>query len=155
MATVVDCLHSRKPERQNDGPVLIQVFNIGPTGRLDFSDPYNVTENDYAEWTRRIEVLPGDLVITKTGRVGAVSQMPEGYKAGMGRNMVGVRAISGRSSPRFLKDSLLSDRMRREMTRNTNDGTILRSLHVKAISRLREVLPPYDLVSGYEVPWTG
>ena len=51
---------------------------------------------------------------------------------------------------RFLKDSLLSDRMRREMTRNTNDGTILRSLHVKAISRLQEVLPPYDLVSGYE-----
>ena len=64
--------------------------------------------------------------------------------------MVGVRAISGRNSSRFLKDSLLSDRMHREMTRNTNDGTILRSLHVKAISRLREVLPPHDLVSGYE-----
>ena len=150
IATVVDCLHKRKPERQNDGPVLIQVFNVGPTGRLDFSDPYNVTENDYAEWTQRIEILPGDLVITKTGRVGAVGQMPEGYKAGMGRNMVGVRAISGLSSPRFLKGSLLSDRMRHEMRRNTNDGTILRSLHVKAIGQLREVLPPYNLVSGYE-----
>ena len=150
MAIVVDCLHSRKPERQKDGPVLIQVFNIGPTGRLDFSNPYNVTEDDYAEWTRRMEVLPGDLVVTKTGRVGAVGQMPKGYKAAMGRNMVGVRAILGRSLPGFLKDSLLSDRMCREMMRNTNDGTILRSLHVKAISQLQEVLPPYDLVSSYE-----
>ena len=150
MAMVVDCLHSRKPERQKDGPVLIQVFNIGPTGRIDFSDPYNVTEEDYAEWTRRMEVLPGDLVVTKTGRVGAVGQMPKGYKAAMGRNMVGIRATLDRSLPRFLKDSLLSDRMRREMTRNTNDGTILRSLHVKAISQLQEVLPPYDLVSSYE-----
>ena len=150
MAIVVDYLHSRKPERQKDGPVLIQVFNIGPTGRLDFSNPYNVTEDDYAEWTRRMEVLPGDLVVTKTGRVGAVGQMPKGYKAAMGRNMVGVRAILGRSLPGFLKDSLLSDRMCREMMRNTNDGTILRSLHVKAISQLQEVLPPYDLVSSYE-----
>ena len=150
MAMVIDCLHSRKPKRQHDGPVLIQVFNIGPTGRLDFSDPYHVTEDDYAEWTRRMEVLPGDLVITKTGRVGAIGQMAKGYKAAMGRNMVGVRAISGRSAPRFLQASLLSNRMRREMTRHTNDGTILRSLHVKAISRLREVLPPYDLVSCYE-----
>ena len=150
MAMVVDCLHSRKPERQKDGPVLIQVFNIGPTGRLDFSDSYNVTEDDYAEWTRRMEVFPGDLVVTKTGRVGAVGQMPKGYKAAMGRNMVGIRAILDRSLPRFLKDSLLSDRMCREMMRNTNDGTILRSLHVKAISQLQEVLPSYDIVSSYE-----
>lgn len=149
IANIIDCLHSKKPERQTEGRLLIQVFNVGDTGRLDFSNPYYISPNEYNIWIKRMEVQPGDIVITKTGRVGAVGQMPNGYKAAMGRNIVGIRATNGMSLPSFLKDLLLSDHIRTEIIRNTNDGTILQSLHVKAVNKLRVILPQYALVQAY------
>jgi type I restriction enzyme, S subunit len=149
IASVIDCLHSKKPEKKDDDYLLIQVFNVGDTGRLDFSNPYFISPEEYKVWIKRMEVQPGDLVITKTGRVGAVGQMPHGYKAAMGRNMVGIRAVLGITTPYFLKDLLLSDYVRSEINRNMNDGTILQSLHVKAINKLRTVLPLYNVIQAY------
>ena len=42
MAEVVDCLHSRKPERRKEGCLLIQVFNVGDAGRLEMEDAREV-----------------------------------------------------------------------------------------------------------------
>ncbi len=75
IAVVIDCLHSKKPNRQDSGQYLLQVYNIGVNGRLDLSKLYFVANDDYKKWTKRISVKDGDLVISKTGRVGAVAQM--------------------------------------------------------------------------------
>ena len=149
IASVIDCLHSKKPEKRVCGHLLIQVFNVGDNGRIDFSNPYFIDSENYNLWIKRMEVHPGDLVITKTGRVGAVGQMPHGYKAAMGRNMVGIRAIKGIATQYFLKDLLLSDFIRSEIEKRANDGTILKSLHVKAVNKLRVLLPPYVLIEAY------
>ncbi|MHA1613661.1 MAG: restriction endonuclease subunit S [Candidatus Thorarchaeota archaeon] len=150
LAKVVDCLHSKKPEKQESGSLLIQLGNVSDNGYLDFDRPFLISDADYTVWTKRMEIVPGDLVITKTGRVGAVGQMPKGYRAAMGRNLVGLRSKKGVCSPRFLRDTLLSTRSEREMVQNTNDGTILKSLHVKAIEKLRVVYPEWPVVSAYE-----
>jgi len=149
-AEVVDCLHSQKPQQRESGRLLLQVYNVGQHGDLDLSQPYWVSEGNYTEWTRRIELVPGDLVITKTGRVGAVAQIPPGVRAALGRNMVGIRGNVGVATPRFLRCLLISDWMRREIERLTSDGTILRSLHVKAIEKLRLALPPFGLLERFE-----
>ena len=150
IAEVIDCLHSKKPKRQNYGKLLIQVFNIENHGIIEFSDPYYISKEDYELWISRMEIRTGDLVITKTGRVGAVGQMPHGYNAAMGRNMVGIRAKKRVSSPYYLKDLLISKRMKTEIIRNTNDGTILKSLHVKAINKLKVSISKYRIVKKYE-----
>jgi type I restriction enzyme S subunit len=142
IAAVVDCLHSKKPERSEKGGILLQVFNVGSDGWLDLSDRYLVDEPDYARWSKRFEVREGDIVITKTGRVGAVAQAQRGVRAAMGRNMVGVRADSDQCSSAFLRQLMLSRFMRSEIARLTSQGTILSSLHVKAVRALRAVLPP-------------
>jgi len=147
---VVDCLHAKKPDEiagSLDAKFLLQVFNIGEGGRLDLNKKFYVSDDDYTEWIRRIEVTKGDIIISKTGRVGAIAQIPE-MNTGIGRNLVAIRA-KGNFTPEYLKDLMLSQWMKRKIHLNTSDGTILRSLHVKSISALPAINPGRSLIEKY------
>jgi len=150
VADVIDCLHSKKPERQETGKILLQVFNVGFDGMIDLSDKYFISDEDYSKWISRMEALPGDLVITKTGRVGAIAQIPQGLRCALGRNIVGIRAKEGILGPRFLRDCMFSDIFKHEIISKTSQGTILQSLHVKHIEKLRIITPPPVLNNSYE-----
>jgi type I restriction enzyme S subunit len=141
VADVIDCLHSKKPERRETGRPLLQLNNIREDGLLDMADPYLIDEPDYRLWISRIEAAPGDCVITNVGRVGAVAQIPSGARAALGRNMTAVRCRSDFPYPTFLLQALLSDHMRDEITLRTDTGTILDALNVRNIPRLRLPLP--------------
>jgi len=145
---VVDCLHSKKPHRIAIGPVLLQVFNIDKSGYLDLSDSYNVSEEVYKFWTRNIEVKGGDCVITNVGRVGAVAQIPEGFTYGIGRNMTAIRPI--RISPTYLINYLLSEYGVDEIQKNVDSGTILDSLNVKGIIKIKVLIPSKTVLDSYE-----
>ena len=148
VAEVIDCLHSKKPLRTETGPTLLQVFNIGQDDSLDLSDHYNVSEEDYKFWTRNIEVKDGDCVITNAGRVGAVAQIPEGFHFGIGRNMTAIRPI--RIPPTYLINYLTSKYGINEIQNNVDTGTILDSLNVKGIIKMRVLLPPKTILDQYE-----
>ena len=51
--------------------------NIVDTGLVDLSQKYYVARLMYEEWTSRIEVKSGDLIMTNAGRVGAVARIPD------------------------------------------------------------------------------
>ena len=92
MAEIIDCLHSKKPEAINDTTYqLLQLNNITDSGFLDLSSKYYISKSDYENWTRKCEIVEGDCVITNVGRIGAVSQAPNGTHAAMGRNMTCIR----------------------------------------------------------------
>lgn len=150
VADVVDCLHSKKPIRQESGRVLLQLWNITSNGTIDLSDPYLVTEADYEKWISRIEANEGDCVITNVGRIGAAAQIPAGCKAALGRNMTGLRCRPEFQGPTFLIELLTSDSMREEIALKTDSGTILDSLNVRSIPKLRFVCPSHEIISTYE-----
>jgi len=143
-STIIDCLHSKKPEKKNDGNLFIQVYNIGNNGWINFNEPFYVDDNDYNNWINRMKIQKGDFVITKTGRVGAVGQMPRNYEAAMGRNMVGIRS----QYPWFMRTYLLSGANNRQVKNLTNDGTIMPSLHVKAINKF-SILGKMSLIKKF------
>ena len=87
----------------------------------------------------------GDCVITNAGRVGAVSQIPEGIKAALGRNMTGIRLKEQYPYPTFLIQCLLSQQMRQEIEMRIDRGTVLDSLNVRNIPKLRLVFPSKNL----------
>jgi type I restriction enzyme S subunit len=148
VAEVVDCLHSKKPARVDDGNgILLHVWNVDAQGQLDLSEQYRVSEQDYRLWTKRIEVASGDCVMTKTGRVGAVGRVPLGLRAAIGRNLVAIRWPV---APSFLHQYLLSSQKGNEVTRLKASGTIMESLHVKAIERLRVAKPPMGIIEQFE-----
>jgi type I restriction enzyme S subunit len=143
-------MHSKKPDRESEGNPLIQLWNIRDDGLLDMTDTYFITEESYKHWVSRIEASPGDCVITNTGRVAAIAQIPEGFQAALGRNMTGIRCKRQYPYPTFLLECLRSDSMRQEIDRKTDVGTILNSLNVRNIPTLRLRLPPNELMHKYE-----
>ncbi len=151
IADVVDCSHSKKPERRENGRPLLQLVNIRLDGVLDMSDQYLIDDADYQAWTARIEASPGDCVITNVGRVGAVAQVPAGVKAALGRNMTAVRCRASWPYPTFLVEALRSASMGGEIALKTDTGTILDALNVRSIPSLRVVIPSESVVEGFEV----
>jgi type I restriction enzyme S subunit len=151
VADVIDCLHSKKPEACPDGlGVLLQLNNIGDGGKLDMRELFRISANDYELWTSRIELQPGDCVVTNVGRVGAVAQIPDGVKAAPGRNMTAIRPRSGQLTPTFLIECLLSSHMASEVSKKKDLGTIMDSLNVKGIIRLHIPCPPMDAMLKFE-----
>jgi type I restriction enzyme S subunit len=150
IAEVIDCLHSKKPELLASGKPFLQLSNIRDDGLLDTSKLAYVSDADYAKWVSRIEVTGGDCVITNVGRVGAVSQIPAGYKAAMGRNMTAVRLRADWPYSTYLIQLLLSDFMRSEIRSKTDVGTILDALNVRSIPRLRCVVGSHGVMRAFE-----
>jgi type I restriction enzyme S subunit len=146
IAEVIDCLHSKKPTLQLEGKPYLQLNNIRDDGLLDVSSLAFISESDYVKWTARIEVREGDCVITNVGRVGAVSQVPPGLAAAMGRNMTAIRLRPAYSYPSVLIELLLSPSMRSEIDRRTDIGTILNALNVRSIPLLQFVLASHPVL---------
>lgn len=150
LAEVIDCLHSKKPEFVAKGRPFLQLSNIRDDGLLDTSDVELVSETDYAKWISRIEATEGDCVITNVGRVGAVAQIPAGFRAAMGRNMTAIRLRKEWPYPTFLLELLQSNSMRTEIQLRTDIGTILNALNVRNIPLLRCVTAPREVMGAFE-----
>jgi len=147
---VIDCLHSKKPNRCKSGKPFLQLNNIRDSGLLDMKDIYYISESDYLQWITRCEATEGDCVITNVGRVGAVSQIPEGIKAALGRNMTCVRCRKENPYPTFLIECLVSEQMKHEIEKKTDSGTILDALNVKSIPKLRFICPDKRSLDTFE-----
>jgi len=150
IADVIDCLHAKKPELLPTGKPFLQLSNIRDDGLLDLADVSAISEADYTKWTSRIEVSQGDCVITNVGRVGAVSQIPPGFRGAMGRNMTAIRPKPDFPYPTYLVELLQSTWMRGEIERLTDVGTILNALNVKSIPLLRCALSPHTVLNAFE-----
>lgn len=148
IAKVVDCLHIKIPKRHKEGRPLLQVFNIGYDGLLDLTDIYNISKEDYDIWSKNIEVREGDIVITNAGRVGAIAQIPRGFKAAIGRNMTALRPLG--ISPTYLLHYLFSSYGKQQINVNTDSSTIFASLNVRGIKKMKILVPPKDLLDKYE-----
>ena len=147
---VIDCLHSKKPQRRETGLPLLQLWNIRDDGLLDMSDSYLIDEADYREWTRRMEAGPGDCVVTNVGRSGAVAQIPSGAAAALGRNMTGLRCKPSFPYPTLLIEMMLSHQMQGEIERNLDAGTVMASLNVRSIPSLPVTMPGNGVLAAFE-----
>lgn len=150
VCSIIDCLHSKKPERIDDenGKILLQLFNIDERGLINTTEKYYVSDEDYKLWTSRIEVKGGDLVITNAGRVGAIAQIPEGYKFGIGRNMTAIRPE--KITPTFLYLYFNSSDIATQIKKNTDQGSFFGSLNVRGIKQLKIIKPEERLVKLFE-----
>lgn len=137
VASVIDCLHSKKPELAASGRILLQLNNILDSGLLDLAETYVIKPDDYVRWTRNLETRAWDCVITNVGRVGAVARIPTGVRAALGRNMTAVRPRQPAQDGAFILASLLSRAVRQEIELRTDSGTILNALNVRSIPKLR------------------
>lgn len=152
ISIVIDCLHSKKPKQldTDTDKILLQLNNIKDDGLLDTNEKYYISEDDYRKWISRIEIKEGDFVITNVGRVGAVSKIPRGFNAAIGRNITALRPKDNFKCIGFLQTLLTSNYMKSEINKKTDIGTILNALNVKNIPLLRFVHANDKVMSSFE-----
>lgn len=135
LADVIDCLHSRKPPFVTSGHRYLVLADIRDDSRLEPLPRFTISNEDYINWTRRIEAREGDCLLTNVGRVGAVGQIPQGVRAAIGRNMTAIRGHK-ECPPAYLVEALRSATVRREIDVKTDQGTVMSALNVRSIPNL-------------------
>jgi type I restriction enzyme S subunit len=147
---IIDCLHSKKPDYkfEDEKYYLLQLENLKDDGLIDLSNKYFVSEEDYKDWTSRIELRENDILITNAGRVGATAQVPRNVVSGIGRNITAIRPIS--ISPTYLFLAFRGIDMKRQIVWNTDQGAFFTSLNVKGIKQLCILRPQKKIEKEFE-----
>lgn len=139
---VIDCPHST-PKWTDSGVICLRTSNLG-CGDWDWTDTRYVSENEYRERTKRSEIEPDDIILSREGTVGVLALVEKGMRICMGQRLVQLRASDSVINPRFLVHLLLHDlapvRVGKLMA-----GSTSKHLNVKELRRMPVLSPPLTL----------
>ena len=139
---VIDCPHST-PRWSGSGVICLRTSNLGK-GEWNWADTRFVIEEDYTERTRRSEILPDDIILSREGTVGVLALVDEGMRLCMGQRLVQLRVNGSQLHPRFLLNLLLHDLAPERLSRLIT-GSTSKHLNVKELRKLPVLLPPLDI----------
>ena len=145
---VIDCPHST-PRWSESGVICLRTSNLGK-GEWNWADTRFVIEEDYTERTRRSEILPNDIILSREGTVGVLALVDEGMRLCMGQRLVQLRVNDSQLDPRFLLNLLLHDLAPERLSRLIA-GSTSKHLNVKELRKLPVLLPPLDLQRRFAV----
>jgi type I restriction enzyme, S subunit len=103
---IVDCLHKTAPVQEVGYP-SIRTPNVG-RGRLILDGVNRVSDDVYAEWTRRAVPMPGDLILAREAPAGNVAVIKDGQTVCLGQRTVHLRPDRRKVDPDFLCYYLLA-----------------------------------------------
>ena len=136
---IVDCLHNTAPT-QSTGYPSIRTPNVG-RGRLMLEGVNRVSEDVYAEWTKRAIPEPGDLILAREAPAGNVAIIREGQKVCLGQRTVHLRPDQKVVDPDFLCYYLLAPRQQGALLASET-GATARHVNMRDIRRLKLGLLP-------------
>ncbi len=139
---VIDCPHST-PRWSDSGVICLRTSNLGK-GEWNWTNTRFVTEEDYTERTKRSEILPNDIVLSREGTVGVLALVSEGMRLCMGQRLVQLRVNDSQLDSRFLLNLLLHD-LAPERVSRLMAGSTSKHLNVKELRKLPVLLPPLDI----------
>ncbi len=140
--SVLDCEHKTPPDAGSGHP-YIAIPNL-VDGRLELTSVRRITDEHLREWTRRTRPQPGDIIVTRRGRVGDSALVPEGLSCAIGQNLVILRSVTRRVDQRFLRYAARGRLWADEVDRLRNVGAVFDSLNVRDIARIRIPVPPLE-----------
>ena len=152
---IVDCLHKTAPIQPSGYP-SIRTPNVG-RGRLLLNGVNRVSEEVYAEWTKRAIPEPGDLILAREAPAGNVAIIGKGQTVCLGQRTVHLRPDSDKVDPHFLCYYLLAPRQQGALLAGETGATAghvnmrdIRKLwlgqlpQLKEQKRLGKILAAYD-----------
>jgi type I restriction enzyme S subunit len=89
------------PNRTDRGPFFLNISSL-VDGRLDLSKSDHVSDEEFAQWTRRVTPQEGDLLFSYETRLGDAALMPPDLVACLGRRMALLRPDRDVIDPSFL-----------------------------------------------------
>ena len=137
---VLDCEHKTPVARLTGHPYVAIPDVVG--GRIDLTSARRISDSDLKEWTRRTKPSPGDVLVTRRGRVGDTAIIPPNVACAIGQNLVLLRSDGRQIRQDYLRWAARSPQWWAEVDRLRNVGAIFSSLNVRDIARIRIPLPP-------------
>ncbi len=131
---IVDCLHKTAPT-QSTGYPSIRTPNVG-WGRLTLEGVNRVSEDVYAEWTKRAIPEPDDLIMAREAPAGNVAIIGEGQTVCLGQRTVHLRPDCEKVDPAFLCYYLLAPRQQGALLAGET-GATARHVNMRDIRRLK------------------
>lgn len=139
---VVDCPHST-PNWANEGVICLRTSNLGK-GEWIWDDTRYVTEDEYFTRSKRCEVDPGDIILSREGTVGIAAIVQPGMRVCMGQRLVQLRPIPTAVHSEYLLRLLLHD-LAPDQISKLMVGSTSKHLNVRDLRCLKLGVPPLKL----------
>jgi type I restriction enzyme S subunit len=140
VANIFDGPHATPPTVDH-GPIFLGIDSLDH-GRLDLSETRHVSENTFAEWTRRVVPAAGDLVFSYETRIGQAALIPEGLRCCLGRRLALARPSTDALNSYYLLYYYLSPSFQAHLRAHTMPGSTVDRIHLKNFPKFPIVLPP-------------
>ncbi len=101
LTDIVDCEHKTAPAVTESEYHVVRTSAVRG-GALDWNGTYRTDSSSYAEWTRRGEPRPGDVIFTREAPAGEACLVPTGRHVCLGQRTVLLRPDPTRYEPSFL-----------------------------------------------------
>ena len=138
---ITDGTH-KTPTYLDDGITFISAKNI-VSGELDFTDVKHISEDEYQEIQKRCQTAIYDILLSKSGSLGAPAIVKTEEKLGLFESLAVLKYDRGRLLPEFLCEQLKTDRIQRQFTTGTK-GVAIKHLHLGVIADTDIIVPPLD-----------
>ncbi|OMH36874.1 restriction endonuclease subunit S [Tersicoccus sp. Bi-70] len=129
------------PVRVDEGPYFLNISSLN-SGRLDLGLSDHVSEEHFAQWTRRVTPKTDDLLFSYETRLGEAALMPADTRACLGRRMALLRIDQSVADPRFLLYYYLSPSFQDVIKRETIHGATVERISLSTMGAWPVSLPP-------------
>lgn len=140
-AKITDGTH-KTPTYLDEGITFISAKNI-VNGELDFSDIKYISEKEYQEIQNRCQTAIYDILLSKSGSLGAPVIVKTEEKLGLFESLAVLKYDREKLLPEFLCEQLKIDRIQRQFTIGTK-GVAVKHLHLGVIADTDVIVPPMD-----------
>jgi type I restriction enzyme S subunit len=133
------------PKPADSGAVFLGIKNVTDDGRLDLADIRYIAEDDYADWTRRVQPRENDLVFTYEATLNRYAIIPAGFRCCLGRRMALIRTNPQKVEVRFLLYYFFTDEWRAVIRRNMLTGATVDRIPLTTFPDFPVRVPPLPI----------
>lgn len=129
------------PKRVPQGVPHVTAKGIRPNGVIDLRSGSFVTEEGFAQTSKRYKPVAGDVLVTCVGTIGRVAVVPEGARFSADRNLAAIRVNQQKVVPDFVAMSLRGTKNQLYM-KSASGATAQPHLYLRDLRRLEIPVPP-------------
>ena len=143
---ITDGTH-KTPNYLSEGVVFISAINI-VNGKLNFSDVKHISKEEYDEIQKRCELKKGDILLSKSGSLGAPVVVETDECLGLFESLAVLKGKWNLINNIFLCEQLQSQEIQRQF-KAAGKGIAVKHLHLGVIANTNIIVSPIDLQNQF------
>jgi type I restriction enzyme S subunit len=127
------------------GPIFLGIKNVTEDGQLDLVNVRHIAEDDFADWTRRVQPQENDLVFTYEATLNRYALIPDGFRGCLGRRMALIRPNLEVVDVKYLFYYFFTDEWRSVIRNNMLSGSTVDRIPLTGFPDFPVRIPPLPI----------